>query len=474
MRAHFGVCHGIIRHSFRADTHWRGGSKEEILPRHVIHRHRDFAVIECVKTDGMQCIVKVSNSILACMSTSEPSQLYTWKIGGCLQMGIVRFADIQKLPDPFLMHDQTDIPPGCTDPFYRPIPETFEPWAQDYARSESVTGFGLIQEDSALWEPWCWRFINAQSAGIETTYEHQDQFGNDDTSSATSGEVISSMRNGQLSVNFSTSPPTCRFDPDVTLLSHHDVRGALVPVQEDPFLMMEPWAYAYVHHNMNGNGLVDVHEEQYFEPWSAHFISSEMRTEKAVSARLSSGPSMTPGCQHTFLHRVSTWFKTIFTSIPTGSCSDGLKSYFASHPINTEPCWKDVLGLHSSHCARFEPSFRQLGERRGEQHEHIQTPDPATAILFETPFHPPPDMPSSNTRVSLIQEGHFGPQRHAQDLIHQAIRLDIPTTYYVYPYFSIPLLDSISSKLYSSFDNCTRCHNSSLFATVPAIASNSY
>ena len=56
--------------------------------------------------------------------------------------------------------------------------------------------------------------------------------------------------------------------------------------------------------------------------------------------------------------------------------------------------------------------------------------DSATAILFETPFHPPPDMPLSNIRVSPIQEDHFGPPEHAdrQDVIHQANRIDIPTT----------------------------------------------
>ena len=222
MRAHFGVCHGIIRHSFRADTHWRGGSKEEILPRHVIHRHRDFAVIECVKTDGMQCIVE---SVQLNSGLHEHFRVFTavylenrrMSSDGCCQVQ----SDNQNLPDPFLMHDQTNILPGCTDPSYRPLPETFEPWAQDYARSESVTGFGLIQEDTALWEPWCWRFINAQSDGIETTYEHQEQSGNDDTSSTTfrRSHFIYAPTASSLE-NFSTSPPTCRFDPDATLLSH--------------------------------------------------------------------------------------------------------------------------------------------------------------------------------------------------------------------------------------------------------------
>ena len=429
MEAHRGARSGIVRHLFHADTRWRPESKEDILPKQVLHRHHDFAVVECEQTDGIKYVLKVSNSVLACMHTSEPSPLYTWKIGGCIQMGVVRSADNQKLPDPFLMHGQPNVPPGCTDPSYRPIPETFEPWAQDSARSESVTGFGFIQEDTALWEPWCWRFVNIQSAGTQTTYEHQDQFGDAGTFSTASGEAISSMQNGQISVHFPTLPPTRQFDPDVTLLSHHDVGGALVFTQEDPFLMMEPWAYAYVHHDMNGSTLMDVHEDQYFEPWSAHFISSEMRTEKADPFHSPSGHSMKPGCQHTLLHRVSTWFKAIFTSMPTGSCSDGLKSCFTPHPINTRPCWKDVLGLHPSYCARFESFFRQFGEKRGRQHEHTQTTDPATAILFETPFYPPPDMPPSNTRVSLIREGHFGPQKHAdrQDLIHQATRVDIPT-----------------------------------------------
>ena len=344
-------------------------------------------------------------------------------------MGIIRPADTQVLPDPFLMHDRPKISPGCTDPFYRPIPETFEPWAQDYARSESVTGFGLIQEDTALWEPWCWSFVNIQSTGTQTTYKHQDHFGDADIFSTVSGEAISSMQNGQTSVNSPILSPTSPFDPDVTLLSHHDVGEAQALPQEDPFLLMEPWAYAYAPRDMNGSTLMDVHEDQYLEPWSAHFISSEMRTEQADPVHLRSDHSMKPRCQYTLSHRVSTWFKAIFTSMPTGSCSDGLKSCFTSYPINTKPCWKDVSGLHPSYCARFESFSRQFGDKQGRQHEHTQTTDPATAILFETPFHLPPDMPPSNTRVSLIREGHFGPPQHAdrQDLIHQATRLDVPT-----------------------------------------------
>ena len=430
MRALFGVCHGIVRHSFRADTHWRGGFKEEILPRRAIHRHRDFAVIECVKTDGTHCTLKVTNSILACMSTSESSQMFTWKIGGCLQMGVVRSVNNQNLPDPFLMNDQPNILPGCTDPSYRPLLETFEPWAQDYARSELVTGFGLIQEDTALWEPWCWRFANLSSTDTQTTFEYQKQSGDADIRSTASGKATAFAPSGQPLGNL-TSPPTCHVDLDATFTSHCDVEGVQIATQDDPLLMLEPWAYAYVHHDMTGSSPMNVHEDQYCEPWGAHFISSEMRTKRTDPPQSPSGCHlMKPEGQPTLLHRVSTWFKAIVTSLPTGSCSDGFRFSFTQSTVNTKSCWNDVLGLRPSCRARLESFFRHFGVERGEQHTNTQMNESATAILFETPFHPPPDLPSSNIRVSPIQGDLFGSPKHADhhDVIHQANRIDIPTT----------------------------------------------
>ena len=73
-----------------------------------------------------------------------------------------------------------------------------------------------------------------------------------------------------------------------------------------------------------------------------------------------------------------------------------------------------------------------------EQHLNPHFTDSATAFLSETPFHPPPDMPLSNIRVSSIQEHHFGPPVHVDrhEAIHQANRIDIPTTF---TFTSIPL-----------------------------------
>ncbi|CAK9089956.1 unnamed protein product [Durusdinium trenchii] len=55
------------------------------------------------------------------------------------------------------------VPSGYSDPSYSPIPEYFEPWAQDFARHEMNAGYGQCLEDSALWEPWCWRFASCCS-----------------------------------------------------------------------------------------------------------------------------------------------------------------------------------------------------------------------------------------------------------------------------------------------------------------------
>ena len=280
-------------------------------------------------------------------------------------MGVVKSVDNQKLPDPFLMNDQPNILPGCTDPSYRPIPEPFEPWAQDYARSESVTGFGLTQEDTALWEPWCWRFANLQSTDTQTTFEYQEQSGNADTRSTASGNAITFTPTGQPLGNL-TSPPTCQIGSDAILTSHRDVEGVQVSTQDDPLLMLEPWAYAYVHHDITGSSLLNVDEDQYFEPWSAHFVSSEMRTKRTDPPQSPSGfHLMEPERRPTLLHRVSTWFKAIVTTLPTGSCSDKFKFSFTQSTVNTKSCWNDVLGLRPSRRARLESFFRHFGVERG-------------------------------------------------------------------------------------------------------------
>ena len=437
MRALFGVRHGIVRHLFRADTCWRRGSKEDLLPRQVIYRHRDFAMVECVKTDGTTCILKVTNSILACMSTSASSQLYTWKIGGCLQMGVVKSVDNQNLPDPFLMRDHPNILPGCTDPSYQPLPEFFEPWAQDYARSESVTGFGLIQEDTALWEPWCWRFAHLQSTNPQLTSACQERSDQDATRLTVAGNTITVEPTGQTLEN-STTPPTCQIDSDATLTPFRDVEGGQASTQDDPLLMLEPWAYTCVHHDATGSSLRHFDEDQLFEPWSAHFVPSEMRTKRRDPPQSQSGSySVTPERQPTFLHRVSTWFTDIVTSISTESCSGKFNFGFTQSTVNTNSCWHDVLGQYQSRRTRFEPS-RHFGVERWKQHLSPHFTDSATAFLSETPFHPPPDMPFSNIRVSSIQEHHFGPPVHVDrhEVIHQANRIDIPTKF---TFTSIPL-----------------------------------
>lgn len=225
MRAHVGVRDGYVRHLFRDDSTWCPQLKEEIQPEKVLLRHGRFAILRCLKDEGSSCILKVAISVLDHMSTSRSSYLYTWALCGRRQMGIVLPHEDHDQPDSFLLYDKPQTLPGCSDPSYRPMPDFFEPWAQDYARYESNAGYGQTLEDTALWEPWCWRFVNP---GL--------------TSSSTPTQTSVTAEGMSASVD-----PTVQLQPQdygtkVSQDSYDAQSGVTAPRDDYDPMTFEPWA----------------------------------------------------------------------------------------------------------------------------------------------------------------------------------------------------------------------------------------
>lgn len=163
MISHRGAHDGYARHLIQPTSLWHPLQKAENRTDKVLLRGHTYAVVGCSARDGSMYSLKVSNTVLQYLSSSEYRLLYTWKICGRTQLGIVLPTEGHDTLDPFLHHDKPQVPSGYSDPSYSPIPEYFEPWAQDFARHEMNAGYGQCLEDSALWEPWCWRFASCCS-----------------------------------------------------------------------------------------------------------------------------------------------------------------------------------------------------------------------------------------------------------------------------------------------------------------------
>lgn len=361
MRAHVGVRDGYVRHLFRDDSTWCPQLKEEIQPEKVLLRHGRFAILRCLKDEGSSCILKVAISVLDHMSTSRSSYLYTWALCGRRQMGIVLPHEDHDQPDSFLLYDKPQTLPGCSDPSYRPMPDFFEPWAQDYARYESNAGYGQTLEDTALWEPWCWRFVNP---GL--------------TSSSTPTQTSVTAEGMSASVD-----PTVQLQPQdygtkVSQDSYDAQSGVTAPRDDYDPMTFEPWATGYFCRPHTGTPMLQSSEDQCFEPWSIHFVPAEDRSNFACSFHEPLAHHTSAEQSGSLFHRLSSWISAFQSAAPT--------------------CWQ---GLFGSECANHH---------RSTQHSHFQqkSQEPAASVLISTPARSVVPKLTTRPEVAQIHDDRYG------------------------------------------------------------------
>ena len=257
--AAFREANVYIRHLFRHDATWLSAAKEEIQVTKVLLRQPQYAVIECYRGDSTSCIMKVTNEVLAHMSTWESRKLFTWKLCGRDQFGLVLPNKEDDVPDLFLLHEEPQLPPGCSDPTYRPLPDHFEPWAQYFASYEQNAGYGRILDDGALGEPWCEHFtVQNNIAWRESATTTTSPVG-----SVTVDSVDRSQQwycvNQMPQDSAMTSSPTCTVDDAYECM------------------FCEPWAVGYTPYTARSISIQAAVDDQFHEPWSAHLVPAETR-----------------------------------------------------------------------------------------------------------------------------------------------------------------------------------------------------
>ena len=421
MRAHSGASNGYVRHVFHADSRWKSCIKTEMTPKQVLHRHSRFAVVEFIQADGVVRILKVSQSVLACLHTSSPTTLYTWKLCGRDQMGVVTPADEQAKLDPYLLQDEPQILPGFSDPLYRPMTESFEPWAQQYARYEMMAGYGYTQEDSALSEPWCWQIVNPRLSSPHGDMECHCEPNSQTLATSRYSEAVSHAQNNQdvaksAEVFQQTVLPCTGLN-----VTCHPLGGTPDLTQGEQFEVIEPWACVYMNRDTEGKMPVDLCDDHSFEPWSLHFIPAEVRTPK--SDRMEPEPIR----QHighderASLFQIPSCFGTICSSLPMRPCLDSLKFYLNRAHFDTSSCWNEVSGQDPHICPMYKTYDCHLGGFRNDGLAPTKLSDHFAILLDETYVGQSSSSAPSESQVSVIQNDHFGLQNHAncQDAFRQ-------------------------------------------------------
>ena len=264
MLSHRGVQDGYARHLIRNTSLWHPLHKDEIRVDKILLRAYTYAVVGCSTRDGSMCALKVSNTVLKHLSSSDYRSLYTWKICGRIQLGIVLPTEGHDTLDPFLLDDKPQLPSGYSDPSYCPIPEFFDPWAQDFARYEMNAGYGQCLEDTTLWEPcWCWRFANHTDQSVSQ--------GQDDVTVGSPPQAASSSGVTAPTEGYSVPTDTMQSIPgksdNKSLLPDTQTSGATAPTEEGDHSLSEPWALVYTNVVPGRNSSMSTAADWDFEPW---------------------------------------------------------------------------------------------------------------------------------------------------------------------------------------------------------------
>ena len=161
--------------SFAGNTLWRQAGHFRVTPTQVLQRTLHFTVLTATDDDGITIKLKVDRHLMPLFHSACSSIIMFWYEGGKLRFGCQRPLNARPA-DSFLMNDQPRIPKTTWDPTYRPMPETFEPWAQLFESSELCAGYGLVSEVDELHEPWMiGRFGLCESVQSSPTRKPDDQ-----------------------------------------------------------------------------------------------------------------------------------------------------------------------------------------------------------------------------------------------------------------------------------------------------------
>lgn len=93
----------FIKHLFLT---WLSAAKEEIWAKQVLLRHPQCAVVECHRGNSTPCILKVTNAVLAHLSTSSSRKIFAWKLCSKVQFGLVLPTEEADVPDFFHLRDE--------------------------------------------------------------------------------------------------------------------------------------------------------------------------------------------------------------------------------------------------------------------------------------------------------------------------------------------------------------------------------
>ena len=227
-------------------------------------------------------------------------------------MGLGMHHSDEDEPDPFLLHDEPQNPPGPSDPLYQPLPEAFEPWAQDFQRYENSAGYGLTLEDTVMWEPWSWKVWNLGSNNPVIPLPMEEQ------------------QNGSIPMTPDLCPPE---DHLGAIWEPKDKKGGVTAFEEaDELSHLEPWALGY-----STSTQVEVPSapsclDQCFEPWSMHLVPLEERSPIVPSIH-------EPQVQST-------------SGTPRVSCFQFLWSGVSALQASTFAYWKGLSESRWSQCAK--------------------------------------------------------------------------------------------------------------------------
>ena len=335
MAAYHEAC-AYIKHLFRNDSTWRAANKDEIRATKVLLRQPQYAVLECLRGDDTPCIVKVTNEVLAHLSTSTSRKIFVWKLCGKDQFGLVLPPEDADVSDTFLLRDEPQVSPGFSDPSYRPLPEHFEPWAQHFASYELHAGYGQCLDDSTLGETWMGGFFQAgcseSAAFIESAIPIQQHLSN-------TSEALSEPQRTETD-----RPPQSRLD--LTEMS--------VLAQTQDSTWFEPWAVGHTPYTDRSIPFVDSIDDQFHEPWSAHLVPAETRSKTTCRTDHRFAPS-TPAFKGWSLpSRVASWLKDLCGPPITQSCLDEVRAFLHQTSMTPDPSRDKIHGSTSSRYSQFE------------------------------------------------------------------------------------------------------------------------
>ena len=132
----------FLRYTFRSSSSWKAAFCCQITASKTLLRTHDYSLVEVFTTQGTKRILKVSLEVLPHLSTSRPCVMYIWRKYGCWHAGVKMLPDDETSADGFIMHDLPDVPPGVSDPGYKPQPDEFEPWAMEFEKFDRMSGYG--------------------------------------------------------------------------------------------------------------------------------------------------------------------------------------------------------------------------------------------------------------------------------------------------------------------------------------------